>query len=168
LRKDDQVARKDRGQCRKRPPAKTGPHRKDKRQPNHKLKRLGCAAHPFVTILEITAQRFHGARFYSLRSPTQCICVGIDPGLRDAIAAIDDDAQLVLCADLPVISDNRLKWIDSNDLIGLFLECLQGRPARIPLDRSQVMPGQGRQQRVHHGRCDGLDTGSPASASLYP
>jgi crossover junction endodeoxyribonuclease RuvC len=60
-----------------------------------------------------------------------------------AIAAINDDAQLVLCADFPVIRDNKLAWIDSNNLTGLFLECLQGRPARITLERSQAMPRQG-------------------------
>jgi crossover junction endodeoxyribonuclease RuvC len=72
------------------------------------------------------------------------ITIAIDPGLTGAIAAIDDDGQLVLCADLPVIRDNKLAWIDSNDLTGLFLECLQeGRPARIILERSQAMPRQG-------------------------
>jgi hypothetical protein len=49
----------------------------------------------------------------------------------------------VLCADLPVIRDNKLAWIDSNDLTSLFLECLQGRPARIAVERSQAMPKQG-------------------------
>jgi crossover junction endodeoxyribonuclease RuvC len=71
------------------------------------------------------------------------IHIAVDPGLTGAIAAIDDNAQLVLCADLPVIRDNKLSWIDSNDLTGLFLECLQGRPARITLERSQAMPRQG-------------------------
>jgi hypothetical protein len=71
------------------------------------------------------------------------ITIAIDPGLTGALAAIDDDAQLVLCADLPVIRDNKLAWIDSNELTGLFLQCLQGRPARIILERSQAMPRQG-------------------------
>jgi crossover junction endodeoxyribonuclease RuvC len=71
------------------------------------------------------------------------IYIAIDPGLTGAIAAIDDDAQLVLCADLPVVRDNKLAWIDSNDLTGLFLECLQGRPARITVERAQAMPRQG-------------------------
>jgi hypothetical protein len=48
------------------------------------------------------------------------IYIAIDPGLTGALAAIDDDAQLVLCADLPVIRDNKLAWIDSNELTGLF------------------------------------------------
>jgi crossover junction endodeoxyribonuclease RuvC len=71
------------------------------------------------------------------------IYIAIDPGLTGAIAAIDDDAQLVLCQDLPVIRDNKLAWIDSNELTGHFLECMQGRPCRLTLERSQAMPRQG-------------------------
>jgi crossover junction endodeoxyribonuclease RuvC len=71
------------------------------------------------------------------------IYIAIDPGLTGAIAAIDDDAQLVLCADLPVIRDNKLAWIDSNRLADLLMQCRDGRPARITLERSQAMPGQG-------------------------
>ncbi len=71
------------------------------------------------------------------------IFIAIDPGLTGAIAAIDDDAQLVLCADLPVIRDNKLEWIDSNDLTGLFLECLQGSTGAHHARAQQAMPGQG-------------------------
>jgi crossover junction endodeoxyribonuclease RuvC len=88
------------------------------------------------------------------------IHIAIDPGLTGAIAAIDDSAQLVLCADLPVTRDNKLAWIDSNDLTGLFLECLQGRPARITLERSQAMPGQG----VSSTFCTGVVMGSILAA----
>jgi len=35
---------------------------------------------------------------------SRSIFIAIDPGLTGAIAAIDDQAQLVLCADLPVIT----------------------------------------------------------------
>jgi crossover junction endodeoxyribonuclease RuvC len=88
------------------------------------------------------------------------IHIAIDPGLTGAIAAIDSEAQLVLCADLPVIRDNKLAWIDSNDLTDLFLECLQGRPARITLERSQAMPGQG----VSSTFCTGVVMGSILAA----
>jgi crossover junction endodeoxyribonuclease RuvC len=71
------------------------------------------------------------------------IYIAIDPGLTGAIAAIDDQAQLVVCHDLPIISDNRLKWIDSNELTGLLMQCRDGRPAQITVERSQAMPGQG-------------------------
>ena len=71
------------------------------------------------------------------------IYIAIDPGLTGAIAAIDDQAQLILCADLPVIRDHKLAWIDSNELTTLFLQVLQGRPAQVTVERSQAMPGQG-------------------------
>lgn len=71
------------------------------------------------------------------------IFIAIDPGLTGAFAAIDDQAQLVLCADLPVIRDHKLAWIDSNDLTSLFLQVLQGRPAQVTVERAQSMPGQG-------------------------
>lgn len=71
------------------------------------------------------------------------IYIAIDPGLTVSIAAIDDDAQLILCADLPVIRDNKLAWIDANGLTGLLMQCRDGRPARITVERSQSMPGQG-------------------------
>ncbi len=71
------------------------------------------------------------------------IFIGIDPGITGAIAAIDDQARLVLCADLPVIRDHKLAWIDSNRLTDLLIQCRNGRPARITVERSQAMPGQG-------------------------
>jgi crossover junction endodeoxyribonuclease RuvC len=71
------------------------------------------------------------------------IYLAIDPGLTGSLACIDDDAQLVLCADLPVVRDGKLAWIDANELTSLFLECLQGRPARLMVERSQAMPPQG-------------------------
>jgi crossover junction endodeoxyribonuclease RuvC len=75
------------------------------------------------------------------------IFIAIDPGLTGAIAAIDDQAQLILCEDLPVIRHGKLAWIDSNELTSLLMTAREGkgrpRPARIILERSQAMPGQG-------------------------
>lgn len=88
------------------------------------------------------------------------IHIAIDPGLTGAIAAIDNEAQLVLCADLPVIRSNKLAWIDSNELTELFLRCLQGRPARVMVERSQAMPGQG----VSSTFCIGVVLGSILAA----
>jgi hypothetical protein len=72
-RNDDQIAEKDNSQRRERPPAKTSRHRQDGRQPDHEPNRLGNATNVGVSILKFSAQCFHGARFYSLRRPTQCI-----------------------------------------------------------------------------------------------
>jgi hypothetical protein len=88
------------------------------------------------------------------------IHIAIDPGLTGAIAAIDDQSQLVLCADLPVIRSNKLAWIDSNELTELFLRCLQGRPARVTVERSQATPGQG----VSSTFCTGVVLGSILAA----
>lgn len=71
------------------------------------------------------------------------IHVAVDPGLTGAIAAIDDQAQLVLCEDLPVIRHGKLAWIDSNELTTLLMTARNGRPARIIVERAQAMPGQG-------------------------
>lgn len=88
------------------------------------------------------------------------LTIGIDPGLTGAIAAIDDDAQLVLCADLPVIRSGKLAWIDSNELTSLLIQCRNGRPAQIMLERSQAMPGQG----VSSSFCTGVVLGSILAA----
>lgn len=71
------------------------------------------------------------------------IHIAIDPGLTGAIAAIDHEAQLVLCEDLPVIHHGKLGWIDANRLTDQFIRCRNGRPARIIVERSQPMPSQG-------------------------
>ncbi len=71
------------------------------------------------------------------------IYIAIDPGLTGAIAAIDDGAQLILCADLPVIRSGKLAWIDGNELTSLLIQCRNGRPAQITVERAQAMPGQG-------------------------
>ena len=71
------------------------------------------------------------------------IFIAVDPGLTGAIAAIDEQSQLVLCADLPVIRSGKLAWIDSNELTSLLMQCRDGRPAQISIERSQPMPGQG-------------------------
>jgi crossover junction endodeoxyribonuclease RuvC len=71
------------------------------------------------------------------------IFIAIDPGLTGAIAAIDDQAQLVLCADLPAIRSNKLAWIDGDGLTSLLMNCRNGRPGQITVERSQAMPGQG-------------------------
>jgi len=84
------------------------------------------------------------------------IHIGIDPGLAGAIGAIDDQANLILCADLPVMRYNKLAWIDANDLTDLLMKAREGRAARITIERSQSMPGQG----VSSTFCIGVVLGS--------
>jgi crossover junction endodeoxyribonuclease RuvC len=88
------------------------------------------------------------------------IHIAIDPGLTGAIAAIDDQAQLILCADLPVIRSGKLAWIDANELTSMLLQCRNGRSARITVERAQAMPGQG----VSSTFCTGVVLGSIPAA----
>ena len=88
------------------------------------------------------------------------IFIAIDPGITGAIAAIDDQAQFVLCEDLPVIRHGKLAWIDSNELTSLLMTARNGRPARIVVERSQAMPGQG----VSSTFCIGVVLGSILAA----
>jgi crossover junction endodeoxyribonuclease RuvC len=88
------------------------------------------------------------------------IHIGIDPGLTGGIGAIDDQANLILCADLPVIKHGKLAWIDANDLTDLLMSARQGRAARIIIERSQPMPGQG----VSSTFCIGVVLGSILAA----
>ncbi len=88
------------------------------------------------------------------------ITIGIDPGLTGAIAAIDQDAQLVLCEDLPVIRSGKLAWIDANELTSILIRAREGRPAQILVERSQAMPGQG----VSSTFCIGVVLGSILAA----
>ncbi len=69
--------------------------------------------------------------------------MAFDPGASGAFAAIDHDGQLVTVADLPLIRDGRLTFVDAPALVGLMIEARQGRPARIYIERVSAMPGQG-------------------------
>ena len=88
------------------------------------------------------------------------IHIAIDPGLTGALGAIDDQANLILCADLPVTRHGKLAWIDANDLTDLLMTARDGRAARITVERSQSMPGQG----VSSTFCIGVVLGSILAA----
>jgi hypothetical protein len=69
--------------------------------------------------------------------------IGIDPGLGGAIAMLGPAGELEQLADLPVITDGRLKWIDGGALQSLLIDALRGRPARAIVERVSAMPRQG-------------------------
>jgi crossover junction endodeoxyribonuclease RuvC len=71
------------------------------------------------------------------------LTLGIDPGLTGALALLDGESQVVLLADLPVIRDRKLAWIDGGELQGILLNALQGRPCRAIVERVSAMPRQG-------------------------
>lgn len=71
------------------------------------------------------------------------LTIGIDPGLSGAVALLDGDGLPELVADLPVIRDGRLSWIDGGALQSVLLEALHGRPCRAAVERVSAMPAQG-------------------------
>jgi crossover junction endodeoxyribonuclease RuvC len=71
-----------------------------------------------------------------------CI-VGIDPGLTGAIAVLGPGGELELLADLPIIRDGRLAWVDAQGMTSILIDSLHGRPARAVIERVSSMPKQG-------------------------
>jgi crossover junction endodeoxyribonuclease RuvC len=71
------------------------------------------------------------------------LVLGVDPGLTGALAILSADGTLELVADLPVIRDRSLAWIDGSELQSLILGALQGRTAVAMVERVSSMPGQG-------------------------
>lgn len=69
--------------------------------------------------------------------------LGIDPGLTGAVALLDSEGQPQLVADLPVIRDHKLAWIDGAALQSMLLEALRGRPCRAIVERVSSSPQQG-------------------------
>ena len=71
------------------------------------------------------------------------LVIGIDPGLSGAIAVLSADGAVEYLADLPVIRDRSLAWIDGAQLQTMRLDACRGRPARAVVERVSAMPRQG-------------------------
>lgn len=71
------------------------------------------------------------------------LTIGIDPGLSGAIAVLNEGGDVERVADLPVIRDGRLSWIDGQGLQGFLIETLYGRHAAVFVERVTAMPKQG-------------------------
>lgn len=71
------------------------------------------------------------------------ITIGIDPGQRGAIAVIDDNGAFESVADLPLVTDKSLTWIDGSQMQSILLDALRGRQSRAVIERVSAMPKQG-------------------------
>lgn len=71
------------------------------------------------------------------------LIIGIDPGLSGAVAVLNSAGDLERLADLPVIRDGRLAWIDGGELQSTLLDAIGGRTARAVVERVSAMPRQG-------------------------
>ena len=71
------------------------------------------------------------------------LTLGVDPGLSGAVALLDADGAVELLADLPVIRDRSLAWVDGGALQSMLLGAIRGRPCRAVVERVSAMPKQG-------------------------
>jgi crossover junction endodeoxyribonuclease RuvC len=71
------------------------------------------------------------------------IHIGIDPGQSGALAILSADGALELVADLPIIRDRSLAWIDGGALQSTLLDAIGGRQCRAVVERVSAMPKQG-------------------------
>lgn len=71
------------------------------------------------------------------------LTLGVDPGLTGALALLDGDGALELLADLPIVRDRSLAWVDGGQLQSLLLDALRGRQCRAVVERVSAMPRQG-------------------------
>ena len=83
------------------------------------------------------------------------LTLGVDPGLSGAIAALDDAGSVVGVADLPVIRDRSVAWIDGAALQTWLLDTLAGRMARAVVERVSAMPRQGVSSSLQFGAAFG-------------
>ena len=78
-----------------------------------------------------------------MRNAPVTLQIGIDPGLTGALAIIDDAGAVVTLADLPIIRDLSLAWVDGSALQSLLLDAIGGRQCRAMVERVSAMPKQG-------------------------
>jgi crossover junction endodeoxyribonuclease RuvC len=71
------------------------------------------------------------------------LTLGIDPGVTGALALLDRSGQVELLADLPIIRDKSLAWVDGAELQSMLLNAIGGRQCHAVVERVSSMPGQG-------------------------
>lgn len=71
------------------------------------------------------------------------LSIGIDPGLSGALAILAPDGTLELVADLPIVRDRSLAWVDGGALQSMLLDAIGGRQSRAVVERVSAMPKQG-------------------------
>src|SRR5580692_2902394 len=71
------------------------------------------------------------------------LTLGIDPGQSGALALLDGNGEIELLADLPIIRDKSLAWVDGIELQSTLLNAIRGSPCRAAVERVSAMPRQG-------------------------
>jgi hypothetical protein len=75
------------------------------------------------------------------RLAAQAAGAAISP--HPTVAILSSYGDLELVADLPIVRDRTLAWVDGSELQSIILGALQGRTAGALVERVSSMPGQG-------------------------
>jgi crossover junction endodeoxyribonuclease RuvC len=70
------------------------------------------------------------------------LTLGIDPGLSGAMALLRGDTP-ILVADLPIIRDRSLAWVDGNEMQSRLMQAIAGGECHAFVERVSAMPKQG-------------------------
>jgi crossover junction endodeoxyribonuclease RuvC len=79
------------------------------------------------------------------------VTIGIDPGISGGIAFVGEAGELQGLADLPVMRDGKLSWIDGGCLQSMLIDTLGGKQAHVIIERVGAMPKQGVSSSFHFG-----------------
>ena len=101
-----------------------------------------------------------GALAAQLTSMNSILTLGVDPGLSGALALLNADGAPELVADLPIIRDRSLAWVDGGELQSMLLNAIGGRQCGAIIERVSAMPRQG----IASAFCFGVGFGSILSA----
>jgi len=71
------------------------------------------------------------------------LTLGIDPGLTGAFAVLDAGGALVTVADLPVMRDRKLGWIDAETFSSMLFGIANGDRMQATVERVHAMPTNG-------------------------
>ena len=79
------------------------------------------------------------------------LTVGIDPGLTGAFAVLGAGGALVTVADLPIMRDRKLGWIDAEAFSSTLFGIANGERMQVTVERVHAMPRNGSQAAFSQG-----------------
>jgi len=79
------------------------------------------------------------------------LTIGIDPGLTGAFAVLDASGALVTVADLPIMRDRRLGWVDAEVFSSTLFGIANGDRMDVTVERVHAMPRNGSQAAFSQG-----------------
>lgn len=79
------------------------------------------------------------------------LILAVDPGITGAFALLDQSGTFLAVDDLPVIADQKTKWIDADAFVSALLQRLNGQDTTAIIERVHPMPRNGSQAAFSQG-----------------